>query len=58
MFRTTRVRPVNFRSESIHPRSVTHVPGRGIMVGLEPIGVSVPMASLDDVDRVEGSHTM
>jgi cytochrome P450 len=35
MFSTVRMRPVNFKSESIHRRSITHVPGRGTTVVLE-----------------------
>ena len=35
MFSTTRVRPDNFKSEPIHRRSITHVPGRGTTVVLD-----------------------
>ncbi|OBI41701.1 hypothetical protein A5708_23830 [Mycobacterium colombiense] len=35
LFSTARVRPVDLKSESIHRRSITHVPGRGTTVVLE-----------------------
>lgn len=35
LFSTTRVRPVDVKSEAIHRRSITHVPGRGTMVVLD-----------------------
>jgi cytochrome P450 len=35
LFRTARVRPDNVKSEAIHRRSITHVPGRGTTVVLE-----------------------
>lgn len=35
LFSTARVRPVDFKSEPIHRRSITHVPGRGTTVVLD-----------------------